>query len=218
MVASFFDRITRLSLRFRWVVIVLTLLTLVAGVIALTQLNLALLPSIEFPQTIVVVQWNGAESVDQFLDDVTIPLEDSLANVDSVVNIESTTSNGFAFIVTRNEFGVSASRVLADIQGAIDSVSLPEGVEPEILNFSLDDLPVVSASVSSSELSLSELKALVSEELVPQLEGLEQVSRAAVSGGQELPEETAVEAPEETVVEEPGRLPIIVRQGAAALG
>jgi HAE1 family hydrophobic/amphiphilic exporter-1 len=220
MVASFFDRITRLSLRFRWVVIILALLTLAAGVVSMTQLNLALLPSIEFPQTIVIVQWPESESVEQFLEEVTIPLEESLGNVESIVNVESTTSSGFAFVVTRNEFGAAPDRVLADIEAAIDSVSLPQGAEPEILNFSLDDLPVVSASVSSSELSLADLKTLVSNDLVPELEGLEQVSEATVSGGQELPDETAVDEPDEVVEEpeEPGRLPIIVREGAQTLG
>ncbi|MFZ0547885.1 MAG: efflux RND transporter permease subunit, partial [Candidatus Promineifilaceae bacterium] len=220
MIASIFDRITRLSLRFRWVIIVLALLTLAAGVVSMTQLNLALLPSIEFPQSVIVIQWSGAESVDQFLQEVTIPLEESLGNVDSVVNVESTTSNGFAFVVARNEFGVSQEAVLEDIQAAVDAVTLPEGAEPQILNISLDDLPVVSASVSSSDLSLAELKTLVSNDLVPEIEGLEQISEAAVSGGQELPEETAAQEPEATAEapEDPGHLPIVVREGAQSLG
>ena len=114
MVASFFDRITRLSLRFRWVVIVITLLTLAAGVVSMTQLNLALLPSLEFPQTFIVIQWSDAETVDAFLDEVTIPVEEALTDVNGVVNIESTTSSGFAFVSARYEFGVSSERVLEE--------------------------------------------------------------------------------------------------------
>jgi hypothetical protein len=191
MIAVLFDKITRLSIRFRWLVIILALLTLAAGVLAMSQLNLALLPSIEFPQTVIVVQWSEAESVNQFLEEVTIPLEESLQTVDGVVNIESTTSSGLAFIITRNEFGRNPETVLKDIEAAIVAINLPEGAEPNILNFSLDDLPVVTASASSGSLSLPELKALVSSDLIPVLEGLEQVSEATVSGGQELPPEPA---------------------------
>ncbi len=222
MITSFFDKVTRASIRYKWVVIVLTLLTMVGGVVSAAQLNLALLPSIEFPQSVIIVQWPDAESAEQFLEEVTIPLEESISNVDSVINTESTTSSGFAFIATRNGFGLRQEDVIEDIQAAIDSVELPEGAEPEILNFSLDDLPVVSASVSSDNLSLAELKELVSSDLVPRLESLEQVSQASVSGGQELPEETAIEEPEEEEVveepEEPGRLPLLVREGAETLG
>src|SRR6185503_6010756 len=92
MIAAFFDRITRLSLRFYWVTLALSLIIIVLGVLALGDLNQELLPRIEFPQTVIVVQWPDAESADQFLNEVTIPLEEKLSAVEGVVNVESTTS------------------------------------------------------------------------------------------------------------------------------
>ena len=56
MLANLFDAITRLALRFRWVTIGLALVIMVAGALALSDLNQELLPRIEFPQTIIIAQ------------------------------------------------------------------------------------------------------------------------------------------------------------------
>lgn len=232
MISIFFDAITRLSLRFRWVTVGLSLAIMALGVWAMTQLNLELLPRIEFPQTVVVVQWPDAESADQFLQEVTIPLENALGPeaIPGVVNVESTTSAGFAFIVVRNDFGLNQDVILQNIEEGVAAAGLPETAVPQVLNFSLSDLPVVVASVSSANLTLPELKALVQNEIQPQLEEVARVSQVTTSGGQELPQETAVATapeppaseptptPEPSPTADPNRLPLVVVQGARAFG
>lgn len=190
MLTALFDRITRLSVKYYIVTLAVALIVTVLGVLALRDLNLELLPRIEFPQTIVIVQWPEAESPENFAEEITIPLEGALGEVDGVVNVESTTSAQFSFIIVRYDFGLNSEVILEDIDSAIDTVDFPAGVEdPQILNFSLSDLPVAIASISASDLTLPELKALVENDLQPQLEALDGVSQVTVSGGQELPEE-----------------------------
>lgn len=64
LLRSFLTAITRLSLRFRWITILVTVAALVLGVIAGIQLNQEFLPNIEFPQTFVVTLRPGASSED----------------------------------------------------------------------------------------------------------------------------------------------------------
>lgn len=228
MLSKLFDRITTLSLRFRWLTVSIAFIILALGVYSVTRLNQELLPRVEFPQTVVIVQWDGADSAAQFLDDVTIPLEGHLQAVEGVLNVESTTNTTFAFLIARYDFGLNQERVLTEIEMAISNADLPSDAETQLLNFSFSDLPVVIASVSSAGLSLPELKALVENELKPALENLEPISRVSVSGGQELPDETAAVATEPTEITgvpeptatpaDPGRLPQIVIDGAAGLG
>ncbi len=219
MLSKFFDQITRLSLRFRWVTIILTAVILGLGIYAATQLNLELLPRVEFPQTIVIAQWGDSESSSEVLNEITIPLEENLSVVEGVVNVESTTNNGFAVIIVRYDFGLEQDRLLAEIETAVAETDLPDTAETNVLNFSLTDLPVVIASVSAADLELSELKQLVESELQPQLAAVNDVSEVTISGGQELPEEVVVEADEieEEEDEDPGRLPLTVVQGARVL-
>jgi hydrophobic/amphiphilic exporter-1 (mainly G- bacteria), HAE1 family len=69
MLRAFFDKITRGSLRVRWLTIALSVLVLAAGVIALTQFNQELIPAVEFPQSVVLAFYPGAD-VDAVLDEV----------------------------------------------------------------------------------------------------------------------------------------------------
>jgi HAE1 family hydrophobic/amphiphilic exporter-1 len=169
MLTNFFDWITRLSLRFRWITIALTAVILGLGVYAATQLNLELLPRVEFPQTIVIAQWPDGESSTDVLNEITIPLEEQLSTVEGVLNVESTTNNGFAVVIVRYDFGLDQERLLADVEAAVAAAGLPETADTNVLNFSLSDLPVVTASVSASDLSLADLKLLVENDLQPQL-------------------------------------------------
>jgi multidrug efflux pump subunit AcrB len=122
---SFFTLLTRLSLRFRVITLTLMVILLILGVIAVTQLKQELLPSISFPQTIILSQVSGLSS-DQVLNVITKRLEAALKNVDEVVNIESTTTGAFGSIITaRNNFGENQQKLQQKIQSVLGGVWLP---------------------------------------------------------------------------------------------
>jgi HAE1 family hydrophobic/amphiphilic exporter-1 len=219
VIESLIDRITRASLRFKWVTIILSIVVLAGGVFAVTQLKQELLPKIDFPQSVILAMNSGME-LDDMLDQVTVPIEDAVRDIEGVVNIESTTSSGVSVVVVLNEFGVDIEAMREELSGAVAAVPFPEGMEiPELLTFSLSDLPIAALSFSSPDLSLMELKELAEAEIVPVLEAVEAVADVQVSGGQELPtappptpeppEPTAVptEAPTEVPTEAPTVVP-----------
>ena len=184
-----FDKITQISLKLRWFTILLSVAALILGVVALTQLNQELLPPIEFPAMVAVTFWQGA-TAEEVLDQLTIPLENAVKDIDGIVNVESRTGQGFAAISLRTEFGLDQAALKQEVTEALNSVTLPEEVDqPELLSFSLGDIPVVIASVSSGSLSLPELKELAESSIVPELETIPGVENVSVSGGQELPTE-----------------------------
>ena len=86
MLKNLFNKITEGSLRFKWVTIVLSAILIVAGGFAFTQLNQELIPKVEFPMTFVVgghPELTPLEMVEQ----VTIPLENVLGEIEEVVNV-----------------------------------------------------------------------------------------------------------------------------------
>lgn len=122
---SLFSGITGLSVRYRAVTIVLSILISIAGVVAITQLRQELIPAVEFPQTIILSQVSGLSS-DEVLTVLTERIEQALDGIPEVVNYESTTTGAFGAIVTaRNDFGLNQERVRGDIQAALDGVWLP---------------------------------------------------------------------------------------------
>ncbi len=93
MLKKLFNKITEGSLRFKWVTIALSAIMIVGGGFAFTQLNQELIPPVEFPQTFVV-GINSDLMAPELLTEVTIPLEKALSEIEEVVNVETTTSNG----------------------------------------------------------------------------------------------------------------------------
>ncbi len=135
---SLFSGLTSLSLRFRAVTLALVVLVSIGGVIGVTQMKQELIPSIEFPQTIILAQATGMSS-EQVLNVITTRIEEALDEIDQVVNLESQTTGAFGAVITaRSDFGNDQSRVRAEIARAIDSVWLParrlqaaDGEEPQ---------------------------------------------------------------------------------------
>jgi len=188
MLESLINRLTRASLRYKWVVIALAVVVLPAGAFALTQLNQELIPAIEFPQS-VILAFNPGMATADMLEQVTLPLEQAVQAVEGVVNVESTTSSGVSAVVVRNEFGLDQEALRQELQSALERVTLPAEMDvPQLIAFGFSDLPIAVVSASSSSLSLQELKALVRSEVVPQLEALADIASVQVTGGQELPE------------------------------
>jgi multidrug efflux pump subunit AcrB len=208
MLQSLISRLTRRCLRHPWVTIGISAMLLIAGIIGALQMKLELIPSLEFPQTMIMATDPGAEAQDT-LQQVTIPLEKAVKDIKGVVNVESTTQGSMTFITVRNKFGLDQEALRIEIQKAVDSLTYPEGMKtPELLTFSMDDMPVAMASVSSSNLDLQNLKALVNESIVPVLKDLDQIADVQLSGGQELPQAAAGGATQVQAVEpEPTEIP-----------
>lgn len=122
---SIFTALTRASLRFRGITILLAIIISITGIIAITQLKQELIPSVEFPQTIILAQVSGMTG-DQVLNVVTKPIEASLKDIPEIVNLESTTTGSFGAVITaRNDFGLNQERLRDQIRTALDTLPLP---------------------------------------------------------------------------------------------
>ena len=120
----FFNFLTVLSLRFRWLVILISALVMVLGVQSWSQMNQELLPPVEFPSSFVIAIAGGMNST-QISNLYTIPLEKEIAEIDDILNIESITSPGLVFLNLANEFGVNRTDLNEQINSAIDRVWFP---------------------------------------------------------------------------------------------
>ncbi len=122
---SLFAFLTRTSLRFRWVTLALALVIGVFGVIGLTQLQLELIPAIEFPQTVILTQVSGMSS-DEVLEILTKRIETQLESIPEIVNVESTTTGAFgSVVIARNDFGLDQDRLRERMRAALDQMWLP---------------------------------------------------------------------------------------------
>jgi len=125
---AIFGSITALSIRFRYLTLVMVVALMALGVYSWTAQKQELLPPIELPQTFILAQANGITS-EEVLEILTKRLEAELDKIPEIVNLESTTTNTIgAFITASNDFGINQEKLRADIITAIDAVWLPKRI------------------------------------------------------------------------------------------
>lgn len=167
--------LARLSLANRGLVALIAVVITALGAFAVPSLKQQLLPSLEYPAAFIVATYPGAapEIVES---QVTEPIENSIQGITGLDKITSASREGSTTIQVEYEFGTDLDDVVNKMQTALSRIDpqLPEGVDPQVLVGSTDDLPavVIAASGGGDERALAgKLRSAV----VPELEGIEGV-------------------------------------------
>ncbi|SCG73761.1 efflux RND transporter permease subunit [Micromonospora humi] len=175
--------LARFSLANRGLIALIALVTAAFGLFAVPSLKQQLLPSLEFPAAFIVAPYPGAapEIVES---QVAEPIENSLQGIPGLEKVTSTSREGAATVQVQYEFGTDLDDVVNKMETALNRTQLPEGVDPQVIAGSTDDLPavVVAATGDGDERALAEkLRATV----VPELEGLDGVRSVDVTGARD---------------------------------
>ena len=131
-------------------VFVAVLAILVLGVVAYLKMTPDLLPNMDFPYVVIVTTDMGAspETVEA---DVTKPLEQSMATLNEIKHITSSSQNSMSMVVLEFEQGVNMDSTGVDIQQKIAALqgSWDDSVgTPYVLKINPAMLPVEIAAVS----------------------------------------------------------------------
>lgn len=167
-------------------VTVLTLAVMVFGAVALRELAVDLLPSVEVPRVSITTQYEGVapQEVETLL---TRPIEQALSTIEGVEKIEAVSSEGLSRVQLQFVWGTELQEALDDIRAALDRVrpNLPEDADPpSVYKFDLSTVPVAFLGVSGDG-DPRRLKFLAEDELSRSIERLPGVASVDVSGGQD---------------------------------
>jgi len=165
-------------------VFVAVLAILVLGVVAYLKMTPDLMPNMDFPYVILVTTDPGAspETVEA---DITKPLEQSMATLDRIKNVTSSSMDSVSMVVLEFEDGVNMDTVSVDIQQKINQLkgSWSDTVgDPYVLKMNPSMLPVQVAALSCDGKDITELSDFVTDTLSPKLEGITGVASVTVSG------------------------------------
>ncbi|MEQ8860273.1 MAG: efflux RND transporter permease subunit [Pseudomonadales bacterium] len=154
-----------------WLVSVLNLLIVIAGIAALFGVEVRELPDVDTPIVSVRAQYPGAspETMDA---EVTSRLEGAVARVSGVRSIESSSEENSARIRVEFQPGVELDAAAADVREAVSRVSreLPDGLE-QLTVFKADEdaEPIVTLAAYSDVLDEADLTRIVEQDIVPEL-------------------------------------------------
>ena len=170
-----------------------TLAAVVFGMTSLNRLDMRLLPEIRYPSLTVQTEFPGTAPVD-VENLVTRPLEETVGVVPGLRKVHSISQAGLSQITMEFNWGTPMDYAALDVREKIDLVRLPaEATVPLLLKYDPSQDPVVRIGLSG-DAPLVNLRNVADDVLKKEIEALEGVAAAQVSGG--LEEEIRVEVDE----------------------
>lgn len=177
--------IAEFSVRKKVTVVMGTLGMLLLGFISFTRLPQELFPPISFPQITIVTNYTNAapEEIETL---ITKPIEESISSVSGVKRIESVSREGRSTVSVLFNWGQDIDFAALAVREKIDLIKerLPkEAEDPTVLKFDPLSRPIMILSVTGRDLEPARLKLLTEKMLKDNIEKIEGVASAAISGG-----------------------------------
>lgn len=178
--------LSRLCIRKPITTIMITLMVFIAGIVAYSGLNLALMPNVDIPVVLVSTTYVGAgpEEIENL---VSKPLEDALGTVNNVDTITSISNSNAALVMVQFVDGTDIDMAAIDLREVLDRAksSLPSNAEePVIFKIDMNAIPIY-LGVTANNLDLNALNNLLEDDILPRLERIEGVASIDLTGGVE---------------------------------
>lgn len=155
------------------------------GLFSLIRLKIDLFPSLEFPMIAVISQYTGVGPFDMETV-VTRPIEETVASVENVKSITSTSAQGLSSVMLEFDWGTDMDQAKIDVRENLDFIReyLPDDItEPLVFGFDPSMQPVMFMAVSSDLHGMAELRRIAERDLEPRLERVNGVASAFTTGG-----------------------------------
>jgi HAE1 family hydrophobic/amphiphilic exporter-1 len=177
-------RITQLFVNRPPLVFVLIMLITLAGCFSLATLVQQQFPNIDFPTINVAVSYPGA-SPSELRDSVVRPIEDAIAGAPDLDHITSSIQQNQASISATFTLDSNQTTDLTEVQNRLTSVqsALPQDLPaPTTRSFDPAQATIVTLSITSRSLNLPTLSAIITNNVIPDLEQVDGVSSAGANG------------------------------------
>ena len=177
-------RITQLFVNRPPLVFVLLALIALMGGFALATLVQQQFPNIDFPTISVSVSYPGA-SPSELRDSVVRPIEDAIAGAPDLDHINTTIQQNQASISATFTLDSNQTTDLTEVQDRLQTAAsaLPADLPaPSVRTFDPSQAVVVTLSVTSQSLSIADLSAIVTNNIVPALEQVPGIASVTANG------------------------------------
>ncbi|BAP31996.1 acriflavin resistance protein [Chryseobacterium sp. StRB126] len=168
------------------VIVLFTILTL-GGILSYTLMGYELIPKFETNMVTISTVYPGASPA-EVETSVTRKIEDAVGSLENVKKVESSSYESLSVIMVQLNNGADVDFALNDAQRKVNAIlsKLPDDAKAPSLNkFSLDDLPIITMSISSDKLNSKDLYDLLDKKIEPIFSRVNGVAQVDLVGGQE---------------------------------
>ena len=172
------------SVKKPYTVVVAVVLVIILGIVSFTHMTTDLLPEMTLPYAVVYTTYGGA-SPEEVETAVTKPVEQAMATISNIEEIQSVSSENVSMVVLEFAQSTNMDSVTIEMRESLDQIAAywPDEVgNPVIMKLNPDMMPVMVAAVEAGDMSRAELTDFVADKVTPELESLEGVASVSTSG------------------------------------
>ena len=172
---------TSFSVKKPFTVFVAVIAILVFGVMSYTRMTPDLMPNMDYPYA-VIVTGAAPEEVEAV---VTKPLEQSMATLNDIKTVSSTSSENYSMLLLEFEQDTNMDSAVVDIlqKTQLLTGSWKDSIgTPSIIRVNPNMIPVMVAAVDSSDMDRYELSRFAKDTVIPSLEGTTGVASITTGG------------------------------------
>lgn len=176
--------LSKFSVKKPYTVVVGIVLIIILGIVSFRDMTVDLLPSMNLPYAIVMTTYPGA-SPEEVEEIVTKPVEQTMATVSNIKNIQSVSSENASTVMLEFEQTANMDSVTIEMRENLDQISgfWPEEIaSPMIMKLNPDMLPVLVTAVSAKGKDAVESSRIIEDEVIPEVESVEGVASVMVTG------------------------------------
>ncbi len=173
--------ISRLAIKYRQLTIGFWIIIALIGLWAFSSLKYSLFPEITFP--IVIIRGQAPlETVLETEQELTIPLENSVASVEGLADLNSTTYSGQTVVSLLLDTETEIAKTVKTVENQLQKISLPPESTWKVIPLNLNESAVVSYALTSESYNLQELGKITENKIIPQISQLPGVARVDLKG------------------------------------
>jgi len=164
---------------------VLSLVLVLAGLMSFSRLTIREYPNIDEPQVSVITNYTGA-SAEIIESQVTQVLEGSLAGIEGIDTIESTSRAESSRITVRFRSTVNIDAATSDVRDRVSRVRrrLPDEIdEPNISKVEADASPIIILVLQAKDMDEAELTDYIDRFVTNRIKTLDGVADVTIFGG-----------------------------------
>ena len=176
--------LSKFSVKKPYTVMVGIVLVLILGVVSFMNMTTDLLPNMNLPYALVMTTYPGA-SPEEVEIVVTKPVEQAMATVSNIENIQSVSSENVSMVILEFSQSTNMDSVSLEMRENLDQIESywDDSIgNPIIMKLNPSMMPVMIAAVEQDDMDSVEITSLVNDELMSELESLEGVASVNTSG------------------------------------
>jgi cobalt-zinc-cadmium resistance protein CzcA len=180
--SSIMNRIVASSLRQRFLILLMTVVLIGAGIWSLRRLPVDAYPDLSPPMVEVITQWPGraAEEVERL---ITVPVEREMNGIPRLDTIRSISLYGLSDVILTYENGTDNYFARQQVFNRLSDLSLPTGVSPSLSPMSAPSGLIYRYVLQSPDRSPMELKTFEDWIVEPQFKSVPGVADDSGFGG-----------------------------------